>query len=195
MFLLLLLSRRQILRLQANQFFKPHGGLALKTSNLLLATASFFVNSSIQSTCVSVLITQWHSLGIISSKCWMKRSICLLKQISLLEIMAVWLLPLLCSGSWSGNFKDATVVDAHIFQHKCHGLCRDDGTAVFNNKLSYNDVLKWRTKFQNFSKQTSRRKLPAIHMQLVARQIKKERCQQHRTTQRHPLKQATLFHT
>jgi len=48
--------------------------------------------------------------------CWMKRSICLLKQISLLEIMVVWMLAAFCSGSWSGNFKDAIVADAHISQ-------------------------------------------------------------------------------
>jgi len=52
--------------------------------------------------------------------CWMKRSVLLWKQISSLEILVVWsLLPVAaaCSGFWSGNFKDATVADAHIFQH------------------------------------------------------------------------------
>jgi len=51
----------------------------------------------------------------------LKRPAYLMKQFSLLEIMAVWLLLLVvataCSGSWSGNFKDTIVVDAHIFQH------------------------------------------------------------------------------
>jgi len=44
-----------------------------------------------------------------------------MKQFSSLEIMVVWLLLLVataCSGSWSGNFKDTIVVDAHIFQQE-----------------------------------------------------------------------------
>jgi len=64
-------------------------------STLLLGrpTSSFRQRQALVNT--SVLITQWCSLGAISSKCWIERSICLLKQISLLEIVAVWLLPLL----------------------------------------------------------------------------------------------------
>ena len=39
-----------------------------------------------------------------------------MKQFSLIEIVVALLLAACCSGSWSGNFKDATVADAHIFQ-------------------------------------------------------------------------------
>jgi len=48
---------------------------------------------------------------------WSKRPACLMKQFSLLEIVTRLLLATCCSGSWSGNFKDTIVVDAHIFQH------------------------------------------------------------------------------
>jgi len=44
-------------------------------------------------------------------------------QISSLEIMVVLTLAACCSGSWSGNFKDAIVVDAHIFQHSLLNFC------------------------------------------------------------------------
>jgi len=33
----------------------------------------------------------------------------------------------------------------------CCGPCRDDGEAALNNKLSHEDMLKWRTKFQSLA--------------------------------------------
>mgnify|MGYP001787478984 FL=1 len=37
---------------------------------------------------------------------------------------------------------------SHFRNSKYYGLYRDDGIAVFNNKLSYDDISKWRSKFQ-----------------------------------------------
>jgi len=43
----------------------------------------------LRSTLLSILLRHCHSFpGIISNKCWIKRSICLVKQISLLEIIS-----------------------------------------------------------------------------------------------------------
>jgi len=43
----------------------------------------------------------------------------------------------------------ADYTKSHFRKTKRYGLCRDDDIAVFNNKLSYNDTFKWRTKFPN----------------------------------------------
>jgi len=54
--------------------------------------------------------------------------------------------------AWLADLVGAYILDntkSHFRKTKCYGLCIDDGIAVFNNKLSYDDMLKWRTKFQN----------------------------------------------
>jgi len=54
--------------------------------------------------------------------------------------------------AWLADLVGAYILDntkSHFRKTKCYGLHRDDGIAVFNNKLSYDDMLKWRTKFQN----------------------------------------------
>jgi len=54
--------------------------------------------------------------------------------------------------AWLADLVGAHILDntkSHFRKTKCYGLCRDDGIAAFNNKLSYDDMLKWRTKFQN----------------------------------------------
>jgi len=53
--------------------------------------------------------------------------------------------------AWLADLVGAYILDntSHFRKTKCCGLYRDDGIAVFNNKLSYDDILKWRTKFQN----------------------------------------------
>jgi len=61
-----------------------------------------------------------------------------------------------CESAWLEDPVGAYVPDnikSHFRKTKCYGLCRDDGTAAFNNKLSYNDMLKWRTKFQQSTAQ------------------------------------------
>jgi len=57
-----------------------------------------------------------------------------------------------CESAWLADLVGAYILDntkSHFRKTKCCGLCRDDGMAVFNNKLSCDDMLKWRTKFQN----------------------------------------------
>jgi len=54
--------------------------------------------------------------------------------------------------AWQDDLVGACILantKSHFRKTKHYGLCRDDGVAVFNNQLSYNDMLKWRTKFQN----------------------------------------------
>jgi len=56
--------------------------------------------------------------------------------------------------AWLTDLVGAYILDntkSHFRKTKCYWckLYRDDGIAVFNNKLSYDDMLKWRTKFQN----------------------------------------------
>ena len=54
--------------------------------------------------------------------------------------------------AWLADLVGAYILEntkSHFRKTKYYGLYRDDGIAVFNNKLSYDDVLKWRTKFQN----------------------------------------------
>jgi len=54
--------------------------------------------------------------------------------------------------AWLADLAGACVLDntkSHFRKTKCCNPCRDDGTAVFNNKLSCDDMLKWTTKFQN----------------------------------------------
>jgi len=54
--------------------------------------------------------------------------------------------------AWLADLVGAHILDntkSHFRKTKHYGLHRDDGIAAFNNKLSYDDMLKWRTKFQN----------------------------------------------
>jgi len=54
--------------------------------------------------------------------------------------------------AWLADLAGACILDdtkSHFRKTKCCRLHRDDGTAAFNNKLSHNDMLKWKTKFQN----------------------------------------------
>jgi len=57
-----------------------------------------------------------------------------------------------CESVWLADLSGAYILDntkSHFRKTKCYGLHRDDGIAAFNNKLSHDDMLKWRTKFQN----------------------------------------------
>jgi len=54
--------------------------------------------------------------------------------------------------AWLADLVGAYILDktkSHFRKTKCCRLYRDDGIAAFNNKLSCDDMLKWRTKFQN----------------------------------------------
>jgi len=56
------------------------------------------------------------------------------------------------SSAWQADSAGACFADnikSHFRKTKCCGACRDDATAVHNNKLSHNDMLKWRTQFKN----------------------------------------------
>jgi len=44
-----------------------------------------------------------------------------------------------CESAWLADLVGACILDntkSHFRKTKCHGLCRDDGIAAFNNKLS-----------------------------------------------------------
>jgi len=54
--------------------------------------------------------------------------------------------------AWLADPVGAYILDntkSHFRKTKCCGLHRDDGIAAFNNKCFCDDMLKWRTKFQN----------------------------------------------
>jgi len=44
-----------------------------------------------------------------------------------------------------------TTPNQHFRKTKCSDMCRDDGMAMFNNKLFNDDTFKWRTTFQNLA--------------------------------------------
>jgi len=57
-----------------------------------------------------------------------------------------------CESAWLADLVGSHILDntkSHFRITKCHILHRDDVIAAFNNKLSCNGMLKWRTKFQN----------------------------------------------
>jgi len=97
--------------------------------------------------------------------------------------------------AWLPDLAGAHIPDStksHFRKTKCCGPHRDDGTEAFNNKLSCNDMLKWRTKFQNSANRLTGGNCPQFTCTMWTSQ--EERCQQKRMTPTCLSKQGISFH-
>jgi len=84
---------------------------------------------------------------------------------------------------------------SHFRKSKCYGLYRDDGISAFNNKRFYDDMLKWRTKFQNSVNRLAEGTETTCNSPAACGWTSQEEsCQKNRMTPRHLLKQGTSFH-